>query len=80
MKKNYNETIEPPCESLEKVNVGEPIMLNEHEQDWVDSEMSKNETHQRWNCPLMLPTMLDKQLNKHWGSIRKLLWRAFNAT
>ena len=44
MKKRIaNETLELPCKTLDKFNMGEPIVLKEHEQDCVDSEMSKNE-------------------------------------
>ena len=31
-----------PSATLEKVSMGEPIVLKECEQDWVDSETSKN--------------------------------------
>ena len=42
-KDNHDEVLEPLCEALEKVNLGEHIVLKECEQDCVDSEMSNNE-------------------------------------
>ena len=42
-KENYNETLEPLCEALDKVTVGEHILLKECEQDCVENEISKIE-------------------------------------
>ena len=50
-KENCDETLESLCEALDKVNLDEPIVLKECEQEHVDVKMRNNE-----NMPKMKPS------------------------